>query len=189
MAKNKKPSALKPFSFPPKTFDTAVMTEYEPPTQILSYLFLGPGTCSQDKKWLEDNNIGGIINVTRTIPCTFPEDYEYLQIKIADIWNQDLLGHLDLSYEFIERIKISGKSVLIHCAAGISRSSAVTVAYLMNINMDLIEESSRNKETVPKDAPLNILDRALLFVEGKRHIDINLDFMGQLLMYHKILTS
>ena len=48
-----------------------------------------------------------------------------------DTTSAPLDEHLDRAVDFVESEIAKGHAVLIHCAAGVSRSSTVTIAYLM----------------------------------------------------------
>lgn len=57
---------------------------------------------------------------------------EYLTVPIADAVFRNILLHFKRHYEFVETIRSSrGGAVLVHCAAGVSRSSTLVLAYLM----------------------------------------------------------
>lgn len=57
--------------------------------------------------------------------------------------------HFEETYNFIELSRASGRNILVHCHAGVSRSAAVVCAYLMK----------KHKWT---------LDQALSFMRTKR---------------------
>ncbi|GJD06458.1 Dual specificity protein phosphatase 4 [Galdieria sulphuraria] len=70
-----------------------------------------------------------------SFPCEelvahFPGIYEYKQLMIRDLETQDLHPFLDEAIAFIEKVKLSGR-ILVHCYAGVSRSAAVVLAYLI----------------------------------------------------------
>ncbi|CAG2103495.1 unnamed protein product [Medioppia subpectinata] len=55
----------------------------------------------------------------------------YHHIDAEDNARQDLLTHFDNTYDIIDGCRQLGHSVLVHCRAGVSRSAAVVIAYLM----------------------------------------------------------
>ncbi|KAE8283697.1 AP-2 complex subunit alpha-1 [Larimichthys crocea] len=60
------------------------------------------------------------------------------RIPIDDSLWDDLLPWIPQALHFIDAAMSSGASVLVHCAAGISRSPALAVAYIMySLGMDL----------------------------------------------------
>ena len=62
-------------------------------------------------------------------------DYKY--IPMDDSPSQDLLSNLPEALDFIQTQLEQGHTVLVHCAAGISRSASVVIAYLMSHGMSL----------------------------------------------------
>lgn len=67
----------------------------------------------------------------------FP-DKIYYTILIEDDKTEDILKHLDDATEFIYMHK---GEVLVHCAAGISRSATVCIAYLMRYQGYTLKEA------------------------------------------------
>lgn len=65
-------------------------------------------------------------------------DKTYHHILIEDSQTEDMLQHLDAATDFIHNHK---GEVLVHCAAGISRSSTVCIAYLMRFQGYTLEDA------------------------------------------------
>ncbi|XP_058826572.1 dual specificity protein phosphatase Mpk3 isoform X2 [Topomyia yanbarensis] len=103
------------------------------PVEIMTGLFLGNASHSEDIKSLKKYNIKYILNVTPDLPNVFERDghIKYLQIPITDHWSQDLAGHFPNAIKFIDEARAKGVGVLVHCLAGVSRSVTVTLAYIM----------------------------------------------------------
>ncbi|KAL8162304.1 hypothetical protein V2J09_013793 [Rumex salicifolius] len=53
-----------------------------------------------------------------------------MAVPVMDVERENLLDYLDVCLDFIDESRKQG-SVLVHCFAGVSRSAAVTTAYLM----------------------------------------------------------
>lgn len=65
----------------------------------------------------------------------YPEDLIYLQYNIPDVGSFPLRPLLSEFFAFIDcGLAIPGQAVLVHCAAGKSRSAAVVIAYVMHRN-------------------------------------------------------
>ena len=60
----------------------------------------------------------------------FPKDFTYKVINIADVTSSSLIRHLPGAIQFIKD-GIQKGGVLVHCHAGVSRSSSCVIAFLM----------------------------------------------------------
>ena len=110
--------------------------EYQKPREfspILPNLYLSSMKAASDARLLETLQISAIINLAPTLcPNHFEKyvDFPYLTIYEEDRPDTDLYQYFNIAFRFIERYsKTSG--VLVHCAAGISRSSTIIIAYVM----------------------------------------------------------
>ncbi|CAB3374155.1 Hypothetical predicted protein [Cloeon dipterum] len=103
------------------------------PVEIVPFLFLGNAANSEDSEALQRHRIQYILNVTPDLPNVFEDsgNIRYMQIPIADHWNQNLACFFPKAIEFIDEARNGQKGVLVHCLAGVSRSVTITVAYLM----------------------------------------------------------
>ena len=80
----------------------------------------------------------------------FPGRFIYKHVAILDLPQADIISRLDDCFSFIdEAVKNNGK-VLVHCMAGISRSSSIVIGYLMKSNNMSFEEAL---EHVKKQRP------------------------------------
>jgi serine/threonine/tyrosine-interacting protein len=67
----------------------------------------------------------------RVIREMHPEHFTYLVIEMPDDFNVNLIPHVKLAHKFMDDCFASGGKVLVHGNAGISRSGAIVVAYVM----------------------------------------------------------
>ena len=104
------------------------------PTCVLPYLFLGDLTTARDEDWLRRNNISYIVNVTVDAKSVEYYGIKYLIIPVKDTTDQNISDYFRHANEFIDEAKQSERNVLVHCQAGISRSSTIVIAYLMELN-------------------------------------------------------
>ncbi|XP_051987670.1 dual specificity protein phosphatase 16-like isoform X2 [Xyrauchen texanus] len=145
-------------------------SERPPLSRILPHLYLGAETdVTQDG--LSDRGISYILSVSRCCPQpSFLPQSQYLRIPIDDSLRDDLLPWIPQALHFIDGAMSIGCSVLVHCAAGISRSPALAVAYVMySLKMDL--------------------DHAYRFVKERRPtISPNFNFLGQLQLFQGTLS-
>jgi protein-tyrosine phosphatase len=56
---------------------------------------------------------------------------EWVHIPVEDSETQDISQYFLQAIQTIEKAKQEGKQVLVHCAAGVSRSPTLVIAYLM----------------------------------------------------------
>ncbi|KAM7372499.1 hypothetical protein PAMP_009663 [Pampus punctatissimus] len=138
---------------------------------ILPRLYLGAESdVTQDR--LASLGISYVLSVSRCSPQpSFLPRSRYLRIPIDDSLWDDLLPWIPQALHFIDAAMSSGASVLVHCAAGISRSPALAVAYIMySLGMDL--------------------DHAYRFVKERRpSISPNFNFLGQLQHFQGTLNQ
>ncbi|CAL1607116.1 unnamed protein product [Knipowitschia caucasica] len=136
--------------------------EKPPLSAIMPRLYLGEqGDVTQER--LAALDISHVLSVSRCSPQpSFLPASRFLRVPIDDSLSAELLPWIPQALAFIDSALASGGSVLVHCAAGISRSPALTVAYVMHrMQLDL--------------------DQAYRFVKERRpSISPNLNFLGQL---------
>ncbi|XP_023262845.1 dual specificity protein phosphatase 8-like [Seriola lalandi dorsalis] len=149
--------------------DTEV--ERPPLSVILPRLYLGAESDVTQER-LASLGISYVLSVSRCSPQpSFLPCSRYLRIPIDDSLWDDLLPWIPQALNFIDAAMSSGASVLVHCAAGISRSPALAVAYIMySLGMDL--------------------DHAYRFVKERRpSISPNFNFLGQLQHFQGTLSQ
>ncbi|KFU96071.1 Dual specificity protein phosphatase 22-A, partial [Chaetura pelagica] len=61
------------------------------------------------------------------------QDMTYLCISASDSSSQNLLQHFKECIKFIHECRLGGGGCLVHCLAGVSRSTTILVAYLMTV--------------------------------------------------------
>jgi len=142
-----------------------------PMTHILDGLYIGSETNARNLEELSSEQIRYIVNVTSHVPLYHSEQFHYCHLPADDSQKQNLLEYFDRAYSFIHNAIENNEKVLVHCVAGISRSPAIVIGFLMRY------------------AKMNMND-AYDFVKRKRSIvSPNLNFMGQLLEYEKKLKQ
>ncbi|XP_054165532.1 dual specificity protein phosphatase MPK-4-like [Oppia nitens] len=107
---------------------------WEPLHQIEDHLYLGNWHSATDQQILATHKIRRVLTITDTpIPdWKRHTNIEYFHIKLNDMPEEDLLSHFEVTRNVIADGQTNGHNVLVHCHAGISRSSTVVTAYLMN---------------------------------------------------------
>ncbi|XP_022598922.1 serine/threonine/tyrosine-interacting protein isoform X2 [Seriola dumerili] len=106
--------------------------------EILPGLFLGPYSAAMKSKLpiLERQGITHIVCVRQDIEANFikpnfPHTFRYLVLDIADNPVENIIRFFPTTKEFIDSCLATGGKVLVHGNAGISRSAALVIAYLM----------------------------------------------------------
>lgn len=95
-----------------------------------------------------------------------------MAVPIRDMESENLLDYLDACIDFIDRSRKEG-SVLVHCFAGVSRSAAIIMAYLMRTERlsqeDALESLKQSCEFVcPNDG---FLEQLKMFEEMDYKVD------------------
>lgn len=102
-------------------------------SKVTEQLYIGSVKEASDKKWLQDNHITHIVNAAEELQNYFPGEFSYLNLRLQDIPRQSLYPVLEESYKFIWKAIGKGGTVLVHCHAGISRSSSIVIYFLMKL--------------------------------------------------------
>jgi protein-tyrosine phosphatase len=142
-----------------------------PMTHIYQGLFIGNELNAKNLDELILARIEYIVNVTSHLPLYHNERIKYCRLPADDTCQQNLSDYFDQAYTFIKHAIDNKSKVLVHCVAGISRSPAIVMSFLM------------------RSAHMSMND-AYELVKSKRSIIApNLNFMGQLLQYEKKLRE
>ncbi|CAG2115321.1 unnamed protein product [Medioppia subpectinata] len=148
---------------------TASTAEPDPkPSPILPFLYLGDERHAADNDCLRQLGITYVLNITAEPLAADPyaeprTGLRYKQLVAVDSYHQNLKQYFEEAFDFIDEARRTGRHVLVHCHAGISRSATITIAYLMrHLWMSLVDAYNLVKSKRPVISP-------------------NLNFMGQLL--------
>jgi protein-tyrosine phosphatase len=145
-------------------------------TQITNNIFVGNIYTAIQSKPNEDDYIEKL-KIKVVISALTEEEYEdymigeedfpgidWYRFVIDDCQRENILQSFFTVYKIINKSILEGKNILIHCAAGVSRSPTLAIAYLMIDNKWSTEE-------------------AVDYVRKKRpEIDPNVGFIRQLKM-------
>ena len=105
-----------------------------PADEIIPGLWLGNRKASQDTDWLTEKNITAIFNATKDIPFALGNRSMY-RIPVDDNLEDDEIRNMEhWSWEIVFKVMKeynAGKKILIHCAAGMQRSAAITAMVLI----------------------------------------------------------
>ena len=106
---------------------------FYPAKEVLPNLWVGSAGDASNSQFMKRHTIDIVVNCSRDIPFSFPTAVECVRVAVHDHPSENLvfLRRLPEVMKIIDKHMIAGGSVLIHCYAGISRSSTVAAAYLM----------------------------------------------------------
>lgn len=99
------------------------------PSYIIDNIYLGSAYNVTNLETLHKFGIERILNITKEIPCCYPELFTYKSITVKDTRDSFLGNYLEDAYNFI--IDNPQKAVLVHCYMGSSRSATIVLYYLM----------------------------------------------------------
>ncbi|XP_037537055.1 dual specificity protein phosphatase 18 [Nematolebias whitei] len=98
--------------------------------RITDHLYLSNKRAANDSSLLKGNGITCVINVTEH-KGSAPPGTEYVHLPVSDTPLAPLREHFGEVADQIRSTAEGGGRVLVHCNAGVSRSAALCMAYLM----------------------------------------------------------
>ncbi|OMJ78104.1 hypothetical protein SteCoe_22169 [Stentor coeruleus] len=100
--------------------------------KIENNLYLGGLMAANNLALLTQNGITSLVQaLSKSTPTVKHSNMKYFTIDIDDMPSANIVQFMPEAIKFIDRELMCGKTVLIHCAAGISRSSSIAVGYFM----------------------------------------------------------
>lgn len=105
-------------------------------SQIDDYIFIGNKKIARDQKQLKKYKINWVINCAKELEYIVDEydnNIHWLWLPMVDsVHTGNIVPYIPKAIKFIDEAIHNGCKILIHCAAGISRSSSIAIAYLMH---------------------------------------------------------
>jgi len=102
--------------------------------EVVPGIWLGNRRAALNNKWLVENNISVVFNVTKDLPFS-PTIKKQYRVPIDDNLEPEEIRNMTLwSHEILYNImkeQNAGNNILIHCAAGMQRSAAVIAMYMI----------------------------------------------------------
>ncbi|KAH7644721.1 dual specificity protein phosphatase 12 [Dermatophagoides farinae] len=144
--------------------------DYAEMSEILPGLYLSSLDSALDSQTLTTYSIKTIVSILSNLPkFNRIDSINYYFIELDDEEQQDLLVYLERTFQIIDQSLKNNQNVLVHCALGVSRSSATVIAYLM------------------KSQKSSSFNDAYRLVKSKRIIiGPNFGFRRQLALYEKL---
>ena len=100
-------------------------------SQIKKGLFIGNFRDAQDINFLKRNGVTHILCSAAELFPVFPGRFIYKHVQGNDVPSYNLARHFDAGADFIQDGISNGGCVFVHCAAGISRSVSLAIAYFI----------------------------------------------------------
>ncbi|KAF8961550.1 protein-tyrosine phosphatase-like protein [Flammula alnicola] len=96
-------------------------------------LYLGSLSAVQDAPMLRSHHISHLVQVLDVpwLPLSEKDGFDCYRIEIMDERTVDIRPYLEGVCAHIDRALRAGRSVLVHCQQGVSRSPAIVIAYLI----------------------------------------------------------
>ncbi|MED6283326.1 Dual specificity protein phosphatase 14 [Characodon lateralis] len=99
--------------------------------QITPNLFLSRGNVASNRSLLLSKGITCVVNATIELPNFNWPHMEYVKVPLADMPHSPISLYFDSVADKIHSVGRKRGAVLVHCAAGVSRSASLCLAYLM----------------------------------------------------------
>ena len=148
--------------------------------EIIPNLYISNWEQSDNPNVLKSKNIKAIITLETMDKSNNILDFykkngiDHMYIYIKDTPDMNIFEHFDETYDFINKHISNGDNVLVHCRAGVSRSAAIIINYLVRKTYET------NKVEI---CPCKLLNNILEYVKQKRPVvNPNNGFMKQLLL-------
>lgn len=136
-------------------------------SQITPTLFLSGADAALNAALVSQKGITLIVNATLSHTCPVYPGVECVRVPVSDLPSARLGDHFDRVAERIHGNRAGG--TLVHCAAGMSRSPALVMAYLMRYRGVTLRQAHRWVQ------------------ESRPYVRLNAGFWDQLLQYERRL--
>ena len=113
-------------------------------------LYLGSLNAAEDLVLLERHNITCVLSIIDSFWNleAYGPGITHRRIDLVDSPSAKIIDHIPDGLKFIHEALKTGRNILVHCAAGISRSASMVIAYIMvKYSMDFASAKNvvRNK--------------------------------------------
>ncbi|CAF1267944.1 unnamed protein product [Rotaria sordida] len=114
----------------------------EPSIVLDDFLFLGNIQHATNRNLLERFNIEHIINVCDLrLGQIILDNFNVVHIPMPDEPRTNIKQHFDRTNELLHGFYEKKERCLVHCAAGVSRSATIVLAYLMKYHHNTLKEA------------------------------------------------
>ncbi|XP_015733821.1 dual specificity protein phosphatase 18 isoform X1 [Coturnix japonica] len=135
-------------------------------SRITPCLFLSDGVAAGNAQLLIANRITTVINVSHELANMLHPGIEYFRVPVADTPSARISACFNSVADLIRNVGERGGRTLLHCAAGVSRSATLCIAYLMKHHaMSLVSAHDWVRSCRPIIRPNNGFWRQLIHYE------------------------
>ncbi|XP_008151277.1 dual specificity protein phosphatase 21 [Eptesicus fuscus] len=137
-------------------------------SQLTSSLYIGNAVAANNRYLLATNHITTVINISGEIINTFIENIQYVKVPVSDSPSARIGDFFDAVADYIHGVELRQGRTLVHCHAGISRSSTVCMAFLMKYHsLSLLDAHTWTRACRPVIRPNNGFWEQLILYEFK----------------------
>ncbi|KAM4607791.1 dual specificity protein phosphatase 19-like [Polymixia lowei] len=98
---------------------------------VRPFLLLASQDAAHDMDTLQRYKVSHVLNVAYGVANLFPGQLVYRTVNILDVPETNITSYLEDCCSFIDQALEQSGVVLVHCNAGVSRSSSIVIGYLM----------------------------------------------------------
>ncbi|XP_074532344.1 dual specificity protein phosphatase 19-like [Halichoeres trimaculatus] len=98
---------------------------------VRPFLLLASQDAAHDIDTLQRCKVTHVLNVAFGVDNLFPDQLVYKTTQILDLPDTDITSYFQECSSFIDQAREQDGVVLVHCNAGVSRSSSIVIGYLM----------------------------------------------------------
>ncbi|XP_056466233.1 dual specificity protein phosphatase 19-like [Gadus macrocephalus] len=98
---------------------------------VRPFLLLASQDVAHDIDTLQRYKVSHVLNVAYGVGNLFPDQLTYKTVNILDVPDTPITSYLADCSSFIDLARAKPGVVLVHCNAGISRSTSIVIGYLM----------------------------------------------------------
>lgn len=109
---------------------------YDSLQEVCPHLYIGSVIAAKNLDNLKKTGITHVLCCMSGEGCNqgemkYNNGLAYGYVPIFDMEDEDILSYFEFAIDFIERVQARNGKVLVHCAAGVSRSATIVCCYLM----------------------------------------------------------
>uniref|UniRef100_A0A7S1CB64 protein-tyrosine-phosphatase n=1 Tax=Bicosoecida sp. CB-2014 TaxID=1486930 RepID=A0A7S1CB64_9STRA len=124
------------------------------------FIIIGDRADAKSRTGLIEKGVTHVLNATKQLPNYHERDFMYCKLPIEDSPTEDLTPHYEAAFDFLDSARAVDSFCMVHCIAGVSRSVAIVMAYLLVRRDHTLLSAGR---LVKKHRPLASPNEAFLF--------------------------